>query len=58
MASDIPADDYDENSVFNRIFAEIKRDPNANAASRLERIFAEVETPAETLNVTDFLPSF
>lgn len=49
---------YDENSVFNRLFAEKPQDPKPNPANRIERVFAEVEAPVEVINVADFLPSY
>lgn len=63
MTSITNKDAYDENCVFNRIFAENPKTPVANSADRLERIFKSAKAPAhetinETINVADFLPIY
>lgn len=49
---------YDENSVFNRLFAEETREARPSKGERLASIFANVEAQAEPIRVQDFLPSY
>jgi len=58
MAVDINADDYDEDSVFNRLFAKDKAKPRPNHGDRLEKLFSETKAPEAPINVQDFLPRY
>jgi hypothetical protein len=51
-------DTYDENSVFNRLFAENKKPRKPTQAERMAKIFAQAPREPETIDVADFLPSY
>jgi len=58
MTAEINARLYDEDSVFNRLFAEGKPKVGPSKGERLRTMFADVQTSAETVKVSDFLPSY
>jgi hypothetical protein len=51
-------DTYDENSVFNRLFANEKKPRKPTQAERMAKIFAQAPREPETISVSDFLPRY
>ena len=58
MTPPLSLDTYDENSVFNRLFADEKKPRKPTQAERMAKIFAQAPREAETINVADFLPNY
>lgn len=49
---------YDEDSVFNTLFAAEKKPRTPTKAERMAQIFAEANTPEAPISVEDFLPVY
>jgi len=53
-----PIEEFDEDSVFNRLFSPKKLNSRNTPITRLEHIFADAPTPAEVIDVKDFIPVY
>lgn len=58
IQADENEDEYDENSVFNRLFDGKDPAPRENSRRRLDRIFKTAKTPFEPIDVAEFLPTY
>ncbi len=58
MKTDAQARLYDEDSVFNRLFAEDKPPSQPGQGDRLRDIFSGAKTTEKSIAVEDFLPRY
>jgi len=49
---------YDEDSVFNRLFAAETKPRGSTKTERMTRIFADATNTEPEIKVSDFLPSY